>query len=325
MKNFFQRKQDNQPKPTRSNTPGAYKVWLPPPDAASRTAAAGPSTWIPTSGQSTARKGDETHRSSSRAPRADVPTYNYGTVPNVTGFYSNNPSQSVPVQPFPAHYYPSPVPRPPGGLERPDSRLGYVPYPYQPQSFAAAPVPSQPPTLRKREAKTRNAVDGHVAPPAPAAGRPSSSRRQSEKDEVRAPRQPSPSIREYKREDVEVKKSKHRTREPSETRKRRDSQAGDLYEKYRDKSSRKESRRDGKSRTDPRVEEGDSSDSSIQRPSSSTGHRRRRTTEEGKPVLMVYLFCCFRLAIHNVIDEQGLCTLVCWAKNCISYATYCRL
>ncbi|KAJ7109311.1 hypothetical protein C8R44DRAFT_802177 [Mycena epipterygia] len=300
MKNFFQRRPDTQP-----NAPAkdAYKVWLPPPDAPRASTPTGPTTWVSASGQSGARSGGETHRSSSRAPRADaysVPTsstYKYATLPNNAGFYSN-PAPTLPSQPFPPQYYPSSLPRPPPG---------YIPsYPYpnpqQPQSFAAAPAPSQPVASKGREDRTRYASDGRGANTVPAMGRPSSSRQHSEKDDgSRAPRQPSSS----KREEVEMKKPKHRTREPSEPRKRRDSQAGDSYaEKYRDKSSRKESRRDGKFRPDLRVEEGDSSDSSIRRPPSSAGHRSRRM-EEGKPS-MVYFLCCgsFCLAVHNIIDEQ---------------------
>jgi hypothetical protein len=315
MKNFFQRKQDAQPNP-RLNNPAndPYKIWLPPTDP-SRATAPGPTAWTQTTAQTSARRGGETHRSSSRAPGADassVPTsatYKYATGPNNTGFYySNNPAQ--PVQPFPSQYppqyYPSALPRPPpGSFDRPDSRLGYVPYPYQnpqyPQTFAAPPplqpAASQAAAPKRQEDKTRNTVEGRgpntVSAPVPAPGRPASSRKYREKDdEYRAPRKPpsSSSIREQKRED-EVKKPKHRPREPSETRKRRDSQVEDPYtEKYRDKSGRKESKRDGKSRADARAEEGDSSDSSIWRPSSSGGHRLRH---EGKSALMVYFTSVF--------------------------------
>ncbi|KAJ7470698.1 hypothetical protein FB451DRAFT_1368486 [Mycena latifolia] len=271
---------DEQESRPNSNAPAndAYKVWLPPPDA-SRAAAPAPNTWIHASGQSSARPSG---RSSSRArpDASSVPTsstYKYATVPpNSTGFYYPNPVQA---QPFPPQYYP------PGSLDRPDSRLGYVPYPYPnpqyPQSFATAPAPSQATTSNRREDKTRNAGDGRGSSTAPA-GRPSSSRKHSEKDDGgrAAPRPSSSSTRENKKEEAEVKKPKHRTREASETRKRRDSQVGDSYaEKYRDKSSRKESRRDGKSGQNARVEEGESSDSSIQRPPSSAGHRRRQLKE----------------------------------------------
>ncbi|KAJ7709970.1 hypothetical protein B0H17DRAFT_248336 [Mycena rosella] len=278
MKNFFQRTRSNSNAPAND----AYRVWLPPADA-SRPAPPGPNQWIHASGQDSVRPRGEAPRSSSRA-RADassVPTsstYKYATVPpNSTGFYyPNNPGQpqSFP-PPFPPQYYPP---------DRPDSRLGYVPYPYPnpqyPQSFTAAPPSAQPATSSRREDKKRNAGDGRrsspVPAPAPAAERPPSSRKHSEKDD-RARRPSSSSLREQKREEeAEVKKPKTKTRETSETRKRRDSQVGDSYaEKYRDQSSRKESRRDSKFRQNPRVEEGDSSDSSAQRPSSAAGYRRQ--------------------------------------------------
>ncbi|KAJ6547496.1 hypothetical protein B0H19DRAFT_1165968 [Mycena capillaripes] len=292
MKNFFQRKQDAQPNP-RSNTPAneAYRIWLPPPNT-SRAPAPVSTAWVPATPQTGARRGGETQRSSSRAPRADASsmptssTYKYATVPpNSTGFYYSNPAQPVPAQPFPQQYYTS-LPRPPP--DRPDSRLGHAPGPYAypnpqyPQTFAAPP-PSQPAVSKRREDKTRNTVDGRGPSTVPVAepptGQPASSRGHGTD---RAPRKPSSSSL---REDAEVKKSKHRPKEPSETRKRRDSQVVDPYaEKRRDKSSRKESRRDVRSRPDSRAEEGDSSDSSIQRPSSA-GHRRR--SDEGKPSVMM--------------------------------------
>ncbi|KAJ7452491.1 hypothetical protein B0H11DRAFT_2073687 [Mycena galericulata] len=280
MKNFFQRKQDTQP--PRSTTPAnAYKVWLPPAEAS--RAGPGPNSWIPST-QSGARRGGETYRGSSRPDVSSVPTssaYKYATVPNNTNFYyPNNPAQAAPLQSFPPQYYPPSLPHPP---DRPDSRLGYIPYPYPnpqyPQSFAA------PATSKRREAPSRNALDarGATVPTPEPATRPSSSTKQSEKDDrPRVPRQSSSSsVREQRREDTEVKKPKHKTRESSETRKRKDSVVESYADKYRDKNSRKESRRNG-SKSRP-VEEVDSSDSSIQRPSSSTGHRHRRL-EEGKMV-----------------------------------------
>ncbi|KAJ7905425.1 hypothetical protein B0H14DRAFT_2660231 [Mycena olivaceomarginata] len=284
MKSFFQRKQDSQPNP-RSHTPAnePHKRWFPPQDR-SRSAAPAPAAWAPAPAHAGARKGGE-KRSASRADASAVPTssaYKYATLPNSTGFYySNNPAplaQPVPVQPYPSQqYYPPPAPRAPPP-ERPDSRLGYAPYPYPnpqyPQAFAAPP-PAQPAAAssKKREENARNTNSrGPSTVPAAEASRGRSSRPD---DANRVPRKPSSSsIREQQREDAEVKKPKHRPREPSETRKRRDSKVGDPYaEKRRDKSSRKESRRDG------RADEGDSSDSSVQRPSL-FGARRR--SDEGK-------------------------------------------
>lgn len=283
MKNFFQRRQDTRPSP---NAPvsDAYKVWLPP--DASRAATpigSGTNAWNQISGQNSARPRGNTHRSSSRAradtssvPTSSVPTsstYKYATVPpNNAGFYY--PNQHAQAQP--PQYYP---------LDRPDSRLGYVPYPYpNPQPFTAASVPFQTTTSSRREDKV---TDGRGSSTV-AASRPSSSRKHGEssrkhgeeKDRGRTTSRPSSSsIREHKRdEEVEMKKTRHRTRESSDTQKKRDSQLGDSHtEKYRDKSSRKESRRDGKSGPSTRVEEGDSSDSSFQRPSA--GHRRRQLRE----------------------------------------------
>ncbi|KAJ7685120.1 hypothetical protein DFH06DRAFT_30441 [Mycena polygramma] len=267
MKNFFQRKPDPQPNP-RSNNPAnnpanePYRIWLPPPNASDSAPA--PAAWVPTTAQSSARRVGETHRSSSRVPRADATsmptssTYKYATLPN-HGLYA----QPVPVQAFPSQYYPRPSP------DRPDSRVGYA-YPYQnpqhPQT-STAPPPSQP---ERREDKTRNTVAGRPAQE-PTAGR----RKHSDRD-GRTLRKPSSSSL---REDVEEKKkTKHKQRDPSETRKRRDSQLDDPYaEKRHDKSSRKESRR-------TRVEEGDSSDSSAQRPSSS-GHRRRAEERKSSPMV----------------------------------------
>ncbi|KAJ7774757.1 hypothetical protein B0H16DRAFT_71541 [Mycena metata] len=286
MKSFFQRRPDPQPPPPRSYTPAnndPYKVWLPPPNA-SRGATAGPSTWIPAAAQANAtRNGGEPPRSSSRAGRVDASAqatssaYKYATLPNNTSFYYQ--PQPAPPQPFPSQYYPQRPP--PGGFDRPDSRAGYVPYPYPnpqyPQS-SGGPPPSQPAVWKD---KPRNTGDSRPVPvPAPASARPSSSRKHSERDAPR--KQPSSSsIREQKLE-AEVKRPKHRTREPSETRKKRESHVEDPYtEKQRERSSRKEPRRDARSRPDIRVEEGDSSDSSIRRPLSAAGHKR-----EGRPPSM---------------------------------------
>ncbi|KAJ6496615.1 hypothetical protein C8R47DRAFT_348139 [Mycena vitilis] len=267
MKNFFQRKPpDPQPSP-RSNNPNnpaneAYRTWLPPPNASDSAPA--PGSWAPTTAHSSARRGGETHPSSSRVPRADaasVPTssaYKYATLPN-HGLYA----QPVPVPAFPPQYHPRPSP------DRPDSRLGYA-YPHQNSQHprtSTAPPPSQP---ERREDKTGSTVAG---PPAQeqAAGR----RKHSDRD-GRTLRKPSSSSL---REDVEEKKrTKHKQRDPPETRKRRDSQLGDPYaEKRHDRSSRKESRR-------TRAEEGDSSDSSAKWPSSS-GYRRRADERKSSPMM----------------------------------------
>ncbi|KAJ7046716.1 hypothetical protein C8F04DRAFT_1061495 [Mycena alexandri] len=295
MKSFFQRRPDTQP-PPRSYTPAnndPYKVWLPPPDA-SRGPTARPSTWVPAAAQANAtRNGGETQRSSSRAGRVDASSaqatssaYKYATLPNTTGFYyPNNQPQPAPPQPFPSQYYPQRPP--PGGFDRPDfdrpdSRAGNVPYPYPnpqyPQTLGGPPPP-QPAVWKD---KTRNTGDSRTVPvPAPASARPSSSKKHSERDAPR--KQPSSSSIKEQKLELEMKRPKHRTRESSETRKKRDSHVEDPYtEKQRERSSRKEPRRDARSRPDIRVEEGDSSDSSIRRPSSVAGHRR-----EGRPPSMM--------------------------------------
>ncbi|KAF8212306.1 hypothetical protein K438DRAFT_2010549 [Mycena galopus ATCC 62051] len=294
MRNFFQRKQDSQAQPNpRSHTAAneAYKVWLPGPKDTSRGPPPAPKAWIPTTTQSGARTGGET-QSRARADASAVPTssaYKYATLPNSTGFYySNNPAplaQPVPVQPYPSQqYYPqSPTPARPPPPDRPDSRLGYVPYPYPnpnpnpqyPQAFAAPPPSQTVPSKKQREGKTRNTASRSGPSTVPETkARPSSSRKD---DGTRVRQQPSSSsIREQQTEDTAMKKPKHRPRETSEPRKRRDSQVGDPYaaaEKHRDRSSRKEALR-----RDARAEEGDSSDSSVQRPS--LGHRR-----EGKSMM----------------------------------------
>ncbi|KAJ7172559.1 hypothetical protein C8R46DRAFT_1216369 [Mycena filopes] len=194
MKSFFQRRPDTQP-PPRSYTP-ANKVWLPPPDA-SRAPAAGQGGAI--------RNGGDTHRSSSRAGR-DAPTssaYKYATLPNnTTGFYYNPPP---PPQPFPAQYYP---PRPPsGGFDRPDSRAGYVPYPYPnpqyPQAFGG-PLPPQPAVSKEKPRSTGDARAASVPPPALA--RPSSSKKHSQRDVPR--KQPSSSSIKDQKPEGEVKSPK---------------------------------------------------------------------------------------------------------------------
>ncbi|KAJ7273646.1 hypothetical protein B0H12DRAFT_1090390 [Mycena haematopus] len=275
MRNFF-RKQDSQPNP-RSHTPPnePYKIWLPP---NTRGTAPAPTAWVPATTQSSARRGGETLPNSSRAgPDASaVPTssaYKYASLPNSTPFYySDNPAplaQPGPV-PYPLQYYPSSSRPPPP--DHPDSRLGQ--HPQYPQAFVGPP-PSQT-AAKKREDKARNPPNSRGSTTVPEnQGRPSSSRKD---DGLRIPRRPSSSSI---REGEEVKRSKHRPREPSETRKRRESQVGDPYaEKGREKSRRKESRRDAK----VRPEEGDSSDSSVQRPFLSGGRRR---SDEGKPLSMM--------------------------------------
>ncbi|KAJ7063232.1 hypothetical protein C8F01DRAFT_65166 [Mycena amicta] len=105
-------------------------------------------------------------------------------------------------------------------VDRPESRTGYVPYTYQPQAS--------------------------VAPDPP---RPSSSRKPSDKEEGKRPRRED-SKSSLKR-DAEPKKSKHRTREASETRKRKDSRVTDPT---KERSSRKESTRpDEQGRSSGRV------------------------------------------------------------------------
>ncbi|KAK7014918.1 phosphatidylserine synthase [Favolaschia claudopus] len=260
MRNFFQRKPESQP----------TAVWLPPQDPSRQPVP--PAPWLPNQPQTTARRAPETRRSASAAPTST--TYKFATLPNDTGYhYPASPfplPQPTPVQPYSSQYYAAPQPIPP---ERPDSRLGHVPYP-NPQ-YPPAPPPSQATVSKRREEKTRD-VNGRSTTPTVAKPYSSSSKND---DANRMPRRSSSSsMREQT--SVEPRKTKHRSKDRPESRKE-ESQVKPVYaEKRRDRSSRKEAARDGKSRRDSRYEEGDSSDSSIQRPATSKGLRSR--VEGGK-------------------------------------------
>ncbi|CAK5283125.1 unnamed protein product [Mycena citricolor] len=278
MKNIFLRKPEIPPsKPSRSHRPtDAYNVWIPP--EASRVPTPGPSARA--SSNAGPSHAQESYRGTGRTlPRPEPPSsnsYKYaGGQTTKTGFsYSNHAPQPVPVQPIPiqpyGQYYLSNPPT--SSLERPESRNGYttyVPTHFQYPHFPGVPVPQPTQSEYRRAKEEKRRARESSARPSPKKHR----EKEATTSSSRAPHlATSTSSIRLTPDELEPR---HRKRDAGEVRTRKDSRTKE-EDQIRDPAKKREKESRRKSKVDGRMDEGESSDGSVQRPLTA-GHHLRHT------------------------------------------------